>query len=145
MERLKEAAKVLKMYPKLKLGEKMPGSGVKSTGPHRVKFLAEPTTTKMRKGSTVVKAFKFIVEENGVLYKYLIPITNEDNEGHYLVEHLKDVKPGEEVILEMKKSGAINYIDVKRDGDNTDEDEVASEGPADEDVIDFSDEPNLQG
>lgn len=132
------------MYPKLKLGEKLPGKGVKSTGPHKVKFLAEPTTTKMRKGGNVVKAFKFIVEENGTLYKYLVPITNEDGEGHYLVEHLKDVKVGEEVILEMKKSGAINYIDVKREGDVTEDDEVGVEN-GDEPTIDYSDEPNLQG
>ncbi len=145
MERLKEAAKVLKMYPKLKLGEKLPGKGVKSTGAHKVKFLAEPTTTKMRKGSNVVKAFKFLVEENGVTYKWLVPITNEDGEGHYLVEHLQDVKVGEEVTLEMKKSGAINYIDVLRDGETSVEEGEVDPESEDEPSIDFSDEPNLQG
>jgi hypothetical protein len=123
MERVKEAAKVLKLYPKLRLGEKLEGGGVKSTGPHTVKITAEPTTTMMLKDTKSVKAFKFIVEEKGTLYKWLVPLTNEEGEGHYLVEHLLDVEVGEEIVLEMKKRGARNYIDISRTGDVEEEKE----------------------
>jgi hypothetical protein len=115
MDRLREAAVVLKIYPKLKLGEKLPGGGVKPTGSHKVKITAEPTTVMVNKGGIPTKHFKFIVEENGQNYKWLVPITNkEGTEAHYLVERLMDVQVGDELILEMKKQGARNFIEVRR-------------------------------
>lgn len=120
MERVKEANKVLKIFPKLKLGEKIiktdgkPG-GVKSTGLHRIKITAEPTTTMVRKGEKTIKGFKFIVEENGKFYKWLVPMTDaETGEGHYLMEHLQDIEVGEEFTVEMKKEQGRNFIEVKR-------------------------------
>lgn len=115
MQRFKEAAKVLKMYPKLKLGEKT-DKGVKSLGPKTVVITAEPTTTMMMKNGKQVKAFKLIVKENGELKKWLVPITTEEGEGHYLIEHLQDVEVGETIVLEMKKRGPRNYIEVVRSG-----------------------------
>lgn len=127
MERVKEAAIALKLYPKLQLGEKIEGSGVKPTGPHTVKITAEPTTTMINKGGKPVKGFKFIVEEAGQLYKWLVPLVNEQGEGHYLIERLQDVRIGEEIILEMKKRGAKNYIDITRPGETHDDDEIPEE------------------
>ena len=80
MKNVKEAAKTLKLYPKLRLGEKLPGGGVKANGPHTVKITAEPTTTMINKNGKMVKAFKFTVEENGQLYKWLVPLLNEEGE-----------------------------------------------------------------
>lgn len=123
MDRVKEANKVLKIYPKLKLGEKIivngkPG-GVKSTGVHKIKIIAEPTTTMVRKTvdkqEVMVKGFKFIVEEGGKLYKWLVPMTDpKTNEGHYLMEHLEDIAVNEEFTVEMKKEQGRNYIEIKR-------------------------------
>lgn len=119
MDRVKEANKVLKIYPKLKLGEKIiknnkPG-GVASTGLHKIKITAEPTTTMVRKGDKTIKGFKFIVEEGGKLYKWLVPMTDaETGEGHYLMEHLQDIEVGEEFTVEMKKEQGRNFIEVKR-------------------------------
>lgn len=145
MQRLQEAAKVLKMYPKLRLGEKLPGSGVKPTGPHKVTITAEPTTTVIMKGGKPEKVFKFIVDENGQLYKWFVPVMNKDGtEGHYLIERLMLVEVGEEITLEMKKQGARNFIEVRRAGEpekpHTEEDEQEIE----EEVIDYSDEPGAK-
>lgn len=126
MDRIKEAAKVLKLYPKLQLGEKT-DHGVKATGPHTVKLLAEPTTVMINKGGKMVKAFKFLVEEDGVTYKWNVPIMNESgDEGHYLIDRLNtmDVQVGDEITLEMKKRGPKNYIEVTRPGEDEDEVEV---------------------
>lgn len=129
MDRVKEAAKILKLYPKLQLGEKLPGSGVKPTGPHTVKITAEPTTVMINKNGKALKAFKFIVDEAGELKKWLVPLTNDQGEGHYLIERLQNVEVGDEIVLEMKKRGPKNYIDITRPGDEEDtielpEDEV---------------------
>ena len=135
MQHVKEAAKSLKLYPKLRLGEKLPGGGVKPTGPHTVRFTAEPTTTMMNKNNKMVKAFKFIVEENGTLFKWLVPLLNEDGEGHYLVERLQDVEVGEVVVLEMKKRGARNYIEILREGDMESDEELPKEAVEDDEDI----------
>lgn len=131
MKHVQEAMKVLKMYPKLQLGDKT-AHGVKSTGPHTVKITAEPTTVAVMKGSKSVKHFKFLVEEKGQLYKWLVPLTNDMGEGHYLLERLANVEIGDELILEMKKRGARNYIEVLRPGEVVAEDEAEVE----EEVVD---------
>lgn len=135
MKNVKEAARVLKLYPKLRLGEKIQGGGVKPTGPHTVKITAEPTTVMMNKNNKQVKAFKFVVEENGTLFKWLVPLTNEEGEGHYLIERLQDVEVGEIVVLEMKKRGARNYVEILREGD-LDEQELPPEA-AEEEIPDI--------
>lgn len=138
MQRFKDAAKVLKIYPKLKLGEKLEGGGVKSLGPKKVKITAEPSTTVMIKNGKQVKAFKLIVEEGGELKKWLIPMLNEEGEGHYLVDQLQDVEVGEVITLEMKKRGPRNYIEITREGAENDqkvvedEDEVPGEHDAED-------------
>lgn len=139
MERLQEAAKALKLYPKLKLGEKLPGSGVKSTGPHTIKITAEPTTTTIMKMGKPTKVFKFLVEEKGQLYKWFVPIYNKEGEGHYLIERLQFVAVGEEIVVEMKKAGARNFIEVRPVGDpgqsdHDSEDEVEVE-PSEDDQL----------
>lgn len=144
MERLKEAAKALKMFPKLRLGEKLAGGGVKTTGPHRVKITAEPTTTMVNKGGVPTKHFRFIVEENGQQYKWFVPVMNKDNtEGHYLIERLMDIQIGEEIILEMKKQGARNFIEVRR-ANEPEKTALEDEHEIEEDVIDYSDEPGAK-
>ena len=57
---------------------------------------------------------------------------NEQNEGHYLVDRLNtmDVQIGDELVLEMKKRGPRNYIEITRPGDESQEEEI--EEPADE-------------
>lgn len=125
MENLKKAAETLKMYPKLRLGERREGTNgkvsVHPTGPHKVKIVAEPTTTIVMKMGVATKVFKFLVNEDGQLYKWYVPVMNKDNtEGHYLIERLQFVNVGEEITLEMKKQGGRNFVEVLRAGDIAD-------------------------
>jgi len=147
MENFKQAMTTLKMYPKLKLGEKVVGGGVKSTGPHTIKITAEPTTTTIAKQGVPTKVFKCIVEERGQLYKWYVPVMNKDNtEGHYLIERLADIPVGEEFTVEMKKQGARNFIEVLRAGESAkpavEDDEHELE---EEETTDFSDEAAANG
>lgn len=114
MENTKLVAEKMKIVPRLKLGNKKIGGGVESTGAHLVKFISDsvvkgkdPMTKKER------EEMKYIVEKNGVQYQWRVPLLNKQNEPHYLIERLMTIKEGEEVVLEMKKSGMNNFIDVR--------------------------------
>lgn len=131
MERVKKAAEVYKLYPKLRLTDEVKRPNGKPVhepnGPHTVKITAEPTTTMVIREGVETKAFKFIVEEGGKLFKWTVPLTNKEGEGHYLIDRLQDIEVGEEIILEAKKRGARTYIDVRK-VDADDEGEVPEEG-----------------
>lgn len=133
MERIQEAAKALKLYPKLQLGIRKVGENgkesVHTTGPHTVKLISEPTTVMINKAGKSVKAFKFLVEEKGNTYKWLVPLMNDQNEGHYLIDRLNTmgVEVGEEITLEMKKRGPKNYIEVTRPGESPIEEDIEEE------------------
>ena len=109
------------IIPKLHLGvkvtEKKDGRDVqvvRSTGPHRVKFIAD----KERKGTDKesgqeIDVVSYLVEENGEKRSYVVPkFDKRSGEVHYLVQRLADINEGEEVILEMKRRGFKNYIEV---------------------------------
>lgn len=114
MKNLKALQEPLKIYPKLRLGIKLEKGGVSPTGPHKVKFLEEPVTVsgKDDKGQPR-KELKFIVEEDGIKYRWQIPLLNEAGQAHYLIERLMNVEVGDERILEMMKRGIKNYTDVR--------------------------------
>lgn len=137
MERIKEAARHFKLYPKVCFGE-MRGNDrgnlvfFPNNIPHRVVITDEPTTVMINKNNQPVRAFKFIVEENGELYKWLVPLVNDRGEGHYLIDRLNTlgINVGDEVVLEMKKRGPRNYIQVTRAGEEEEEEEI----PPDDDA-----------
>lgn len=135
MKNLHVLAEQLKILPKLRLGIKLEGGGVQVTGPHQVKFLEEPTTImgKDEKGQPR-KELKFIVEEKGIKYRWHIPILGKDGQPSYLIERLMDIEVGDERILEMKKQGMKNYIDVRMPGEE-------SELPEDDEPVIQLDEP----
>lgn len=109
LQLLKEAG----IQPKLRLGNKKAKGGTESTGPHRVKMVAD----KMVKGidpktNKEVDYVRYLLEEKGEIKTYQTKKLNDKGELSYLVQRLAEVKEGEEVILEMKKQGIKNYIDV---------------------------------
>ena len=63
---------------------------------------------------------QYIVEEQGVKYTWNVPLHNKKGEPNYLLERLMGIKEGEEVVLEMKRSGMNNYVDVRRISKPTD-------------------------
>lgn len=114
MKNSKELMKVAKIYPKLRLGTKLPGGGVKSTGPHRVRLVEDKIAKGIdRETGKAIEVVKYLVEENGQLMQYTVPVKNrETGELHYLVQRLSEVEEGQEIILEMKKRGIRNYVEV---------------------------------
>jgi hypothetical protein len=116
------------VLPKLKLGIKLAGGGVKSTGPHHVAFLLEPTVIVGKDDKNVPrKELRFEVEEAGIRYRWQAPIMGKDGQPSYLIEKLMHISVGEERILEMMRNGARNYIDVRT------LDEAPDDPPDDED------------
>lgn len=99
--------------PKLRLGEKLPGGGVRSHGAKTVKFLSEPEGVTIRKMGKPIKALRFEVEYEGTRYYWYIDVLNREGQPNYLLERVLDINIGDERILEMRKQGAINYVDVR--------------------------------
>ena len=107
-----ELLKKANIIPRLRLGSKT-DKGVQGTGPHKVKFITDkeakgtdPPTGKER------DEVAYLVEENGQKKSYRVPKFGKNGEIHYLVIRLAEIKEGEEVILEMKRKGIKNYVEV---------------------------------
>lgn len=117
MEKVAEVMDALGVLPKLRLGIKVRGGGVKSTGAHQVRFLAEPegVTSKNFEGRPA-KFLRFEVESGGARQHWYVAVLNREGQPNYLLEKLVTIKPGDERILEMTKQGARNYIDVREVG-----------------------------
>jgi hypothetical protein len=124
------------IFPKLRLGTKKDGGGVVSTGPHTVTMVSDKIVNGLdRETGKMIEYVKYIVEEDGVQKEYRTRLKHkETGELQYLVQNLSQVEEGETVVLEMKKMGVKNYVEVRHpDGSKvTDEDQ--------DDVIDPNEE-----
>lgn len=117
--------------PFLKLGEQIldengDKKGVKSLGPRKVKFLGDkerdgqdPFTKEDR------KEVAYLFEMKGEKYKYYVPLYKKDKETkkytdelNYFVVKMGEYEVGEKLILEMKKSGVYNFIDIQKAGES---------------------------
>ena len=115
MEKVKEVAKALNVIPKLRLGNKLAGGGVESTGAHRVKFIAEPTVVMGNDDQGKPrKELRFVVEENNIQYRWNVPILGKEGQPNYLIERLMHIDIGDERLLEMINARGRNYIDVRK-------------------------------
>lgn len=113
MKASKQLLKEAGIQPKLRLGSKKTGGGVIPTGPHRVKMLGD----KIVKGNDPktgkeIDYVRYLMSENGETKTYQTKKLNDKGELSYLVQRLAEVNEGEEVILEMKKQGIKNYVEV---------------------------------
>lgn len=134
------------IYPRLKLGERKVGTSgkesVHSTGPHTVRVLKDKIgLARDRETGTIIEVVKYVLEEGGVKKEYKCPLKNkETKELHYLVQIFSKVAEGEEVVLEMKKAGPRNYVEVRHtDGTRIDTDDgsdVTDEDTVNEDTDD---------
>lgn len=134
----KDLMKTAGIFPKLRLGVKQEGGGVKSTGPHTVKMLSDKIVNGLeRESGKTIQYVKYIVEEDGEQKEYRTRLKHkETGELNYLVQNLSQVEEGQTVVLEMKKMGPKNYVEVRHvDGSKiTDEDQ--------EDVVEPDEEEN---
>ena len=125
MENVKAVAKKLGVIPKLRLGIKLAKGGAKSTGPHRVKFLEEPTLIEgMDDQGKPRQEFRFVVEENGEKYHWNVPLKGKDGNPNYLLEKLMYLDVGNIMILEMMSNRGRNYIDVRKVGETSSSESV---------------------
>src|SRR3990167_3366321 len=113
MEKSKALMVQAGVVPKLRLGIKKAGGGVIVTGPHRVKIL-EDRIIKDKDAETgkEIEFVVYLVEENGEKKEYRTKVKNREGKLNYLVQRLAEIEEGDEVILEMKKMGIKNYIEV---------------------------------
>lgn len=100
------------ILPKLRLGLKQAKGGVKPTGSHRVKILEDKIIKKPDNTGKEIEYVRYFVEENGEKKVYDTKLRDKNGGLSYLVQRLAEVPEGEELILEMKKQGVKNYIEV---------------------------------
>ncbi len=106
---LKEAG----IQPKLRLGSKKVGGGVVPTGAHRVKMIGDKVVKGIDpKSGKEIDYVRYLLLENGETKTYQTKKLNEKGELSYLVQRLAEINENEEVILEMKKQGIKNYVEV---------------------------------
>jgi len=132
--------------PKLKLGLKT-DRGVQSTGPHTVKMISDKITNGLdRETGKVIEYVKYIVEEDGVEKEYRTRLKHkETGELQYLVQNLAQVEEGQEVIMEMKKAGLKNYIEIRHvDGSVITDTEQEDVVPEQDDTVEDADNDEYQ-
>lgn len=135
MEKSKELLKVNKVVPFLKLAIKKDGGGTVGTGPHKVKLLKDKVGKKREyhTGKEIYVMWYF-VEENGEEKKYPVPVKDDNNEVHYLIQRLAEFSEGEEIIMEYKRKGAMGYIDVRSVKDSVVEKETLPPEVSDDEI-----------
>lgn len=120
--------------PKLRLAIKEDGKPPMPTGPHRVKILEDHVQRGKDHEGKVIDIVRYIFEENGERRRYDVPVKNKEGELHYLVQRFAEVGENEEIILEMKKRGVKNYVNVSVVGHSSDV-EVGDEDVEGDDII----------
>lgn len=118
MQKVQEIAKAMNIIPKLRLGNKIvkdgKDGGVESTGPHTVKFVAEPVVVMGKDDKGVArKELRFEVEEGGKRFYWKFPLLNKEGQPNYLIERTMNLEVGDMRILEMIRVRGRNYIDVR--------------------------------
>lgn len=117
---LKEAG----IIPKLRLGAKT-AKGVKPTGQYRVRMIADKEVvgrdTQTGKEVPMLRYLLDVLMPDGKTWEKRIYQTKKFNkdtgEVSYLVQRFAEIPEGGEVILEMKKQGVKNYVDVRDVGE----------------------------
>lgn len=141
MEQLKNTTEVLakaKMYPKLKLGEKLPGGGIKTLGAKTVEVVDDKIIKKIDPKDAKEKYYmRYNLKHNGELRRYETRLQDDNGEPSYFVQRMGEFKPGDVITLEMKKAGVKNYVEITSDLDDPTED--GREIPHDEEMD--NDEP----
>ena len=101
------------IIPKLRLGIKKGGGGVIPTGPHRVRLIEDKIIKDLDKETgKEIEFMRYILEENGDRKYYQSKVKDKKGELSYFVQRMAEVPENGEVILEMRRSGIKNYIEV---------------------------------
>lgn len=113
METSKQILEKAGIKPKLQLGIKG-DNGVATTGPHTVKLIADKEISGTDETGKPIPMVRFLLEENGEMKTYDVRKFKKNSEDiHYLVQRLAGYKEGTIIILEMKRKGIKNYVEVR--------------------------------
>lgn len=97
-------------------------------GPHRVRTVSDRLVKGTDNNGNEITMVKYVLEEDGEQKFYRVPLKNKNDEVHYLVQRMAEIKEGQEIIMECLKKGPKNYIRVTEVGNST-------EGEIEEDDI----------
>lgn len=117
MNTSKAILKTANIIPRLQLGTKTE-HGIVSSGPHKVKLLRDKEVTGTDVNGKQIALVRYLLEENGEQRIYDVKKLNASGDIHYLVQKLATYPEGSEVIIEMKKRGIKNYVDVQPAGES---------------------------
>lgn len=123
MKTSKEILEKAGVVPKLRLGVNV-GKGVKPVGPFRVRLIRDKEVmgrdNKTGKEVPMVRYLLDVLLKDGKTWEKRIYDTRKFNKDSgdvsYLVIRLAEVPENGEVILEMKKAGIKNFIEVREIG-----------------------------
>lgn len=103
------------IVPRLRLAAKDEKGVPRSTGPHTVKMLEDKLINGKNKETGEPAYFvRYYLEENGEKKMYDVPVKDaKTGADHYLWQRLSEVKEGEVIVMECKKRGPKNYIEVR--------------------------------
>jgi hypothetical protein len=142
MKTSKEILEKAGIIPKLRLGAKV-GKKVIPTGPWRVRLLKDKEVigrdAQTGKEIPMLRYLMDVLMKDGKTWEKRIYETKKYNKDtgdvSYLVIRLAEVPEGGEVILEMKKMGIKNFVDVREVGDPSTVEMEDHEVVTDEEVI----------
>lgn len=87
---------------------------MKSTGAHTIMLVSDSIGKgKDPMSGAEVEQLQVIVTEGGVEKMWNIPLKDKESNLHYLVQRLAEFNEGDTLVVEMKKKGMRNFIDVK--------------------------------
>lgn len=105
--KVKERDEYLRLAPKNEQGVPTPN------GPHKLKLVGD----KIGTNNLGEQQLHVTVLEGKTQKLWTIPLKDKEGNLHYLVQTLAQYNEGDEIVVEMKKNGAKNYVEVKKVGD----------------------------
>lgn len=112
--KVRERDEFLKLAPQNSAGVPVPN------GPHTIVLVSD----KLGKDSMGNDRLEVTVKEQGVTKLWTIPLKDKEGNLHYLVQALSVYPEGETLVVEMKKKGPKNYVDVRKVGELKAGDEI---------------------
>lgn len=105
------------VLPRLRLGQKV-GNSIQPTGAQRVKLISDFVVEKPDpENGNKIEYMRYVVEHNGEKKYYDTRLYDTTGEVSYLVQNFRNIKEGEEVILEMKRNKMKLFVEITRLGE----------------------------
>lgn len=124
MKTSQEILKASGIVPKLRLGSKLPKGGVKPLGKFHVRLISDKEVvgrdTQTGKEVPMVRYLLDLLMPDGKTWEKRIyqtrKINKETGEVSYLVQRFAELPENSHVVLEMRKIGIKNYVEVTEVG-----------------------------